>query len=175
MCTNQLAWLTLQMVCQPVNLVERGVRGNSYLSLTVKGVRWIDELDGWSDGKMLLMAGSGRVKGQLGKTTSGTIPWRKKKRSNKDNCISVKGRKSLLSPTELLLSYTGWNILKFLLLPPPQHWLLANLTLLLHFFEPARTLGYEGLKMIMYGIWELFIILVLLISFSELCDISAGI
>lgn len=37
MCTNQLAWLTLEMVCQPVNLEER--RCNSYLCLTVKGGR----------------------------------------------------------------------------------------------------------------------------------------
>lgn len=36
MCTNQLAWLTLEMACQHVNLEERGLGGNSYVSLTVK-------------------------------------------------------------------------------------------------------------------------------------------
>lgn len=65
MCTNQLAQLTLQMVHQPVNLEEREVRGNSYLSLTAKGVTWIEEVDECSYGKMLLIAGSGRVKGSI--------------------------------------------------------------------------------------------------------------
>lgn len=37
MCTNQLAWLTLEMACQHVNLEQRGLGGNSYGSLTVKG------------------------------------------------------------------------------------------------------------------------------------------
>lgn len=44
LCTNQLAQLTLEMVCQPVNLEHRGaagdgrvLRGNSCICLTAKG------------------------------------------------------------------------------------------------------------------------------------------
>lgn len=79
MCTNQLACLTSEMACQPVNLEERGMTANSYHCLTVKGVRWVDESDGGSDGQMLLMAESGRVEGSIKKTTSGTNPRRKRK------------------------------------------------------------------------------------------------
>lgn len=74
MCTNQLAWLTLESVCQPVNLQERGMRGSTCVSLTVKRGRRVDEEDGHSDGKMLLMAEPGRVEGSIWKSTSGTDP-----------------------------------------------------------------------------------------------------
>lgn len=77
MCTNQLAWLTLDMVCHLVNLEDKGPRGNVYVCLTVgtggqmstRGVWrewWKDVIDG-------------RVEGSIRKSTSGADPWRQKK------------------------------------------------------------------------------------------------
>lgn len=97
LCTNQLAQLTLEMVCQPVNLEQKGTAGGEgqrtggcweatlASAWQLKGGRWEDR---GSNGKMLLMAALGRVEGSIKKTTCDTDP-RRQRKSNNSYCISM--------------------------------------------------------------------------------------
>lgn len=152
------------MVCQPVNLEERGMTGNSYHCLTVKGVRWVDEVDGGSDGQMLLMAESGRVEGSIRKTTSGSKPKEKKDPIRTIVCKEENHYYLLQYHYYRSLDRKSW---KFLLLPAHQHWLLANLTSL------SDTLNTG----IWARLWVVFVILVFnsFFSFRPICPFSRSI